>query len=222
MIIFVEGQIGSGKSTLLHKLETHFNKEEEKHEHCDEKKKTKHIVFVQEPVDSWVSELNDDGENILQKFYADGSRWAFSFQFMALVTRMVALKDAMLKNPDSIFVVERSIYSDNRVFATLAYENKLMNKLEWGIYNKLFNELSSLFEYKHAFIYVRVAVDVSLRRIGTRGRPEEASITLTYLEQLHNKHEQWLMLLPETSGIDLFVTDGEVIDDVVKFILSYP
>jgi deoxyadenosine/deoxycytidine kinase len=210
MIIFVEGQIGSGKSTLLHNLETYFNKSD------------KSIVFVQEPVDSWVSELNDDGENILQKFYADGSRWAFSFQFMALVTRMKALKDAMLKHPDSIYVVERSIYSDNRVFATLAYENKLMNKLEWGIYNKLFHELSSLFdEYKHAFIYVRVGVDVSLKRIEKRGRPEEATITSTYLEQLHDKHEKWLMMLPETSGIDLFITDGESLEDVVKFILSY-
>ena len=41
-------------------------------------------------------------------------------------------------------------------------------------------------------VYLRAKPETCLERIRTRNRPAEQSITLEYLQQLHQRHEQWL------------------------------
>jgi deoxyadenosine/deoxycytidine kinase len=41
-------------------------------------------------------------------------------------------------------------------------------------------------------VYLRAKPETCLERIRTRNRPEEQSITLDYLNQLHERHEEWL------------------------------
>ena len=41
-------------------------------------------------------------------------------------------------------------------------------------------------------VYLKANPETCLERIRTRNRPEEQSITLDYLQQLHARHEQWL------------------------------
>jgi len=205
MLIFVEGQIGSGKSMLLRRLKSVIGE-------------GAGITFVQEPVDEWTSIVDDSGNNILQKFYTDGPRWAFTFQLMAFITRMKVLREARESHPHDILVVERSVFSDKYCFATLAKKNGIMSSLEWDIYDKLFSELMlALIDEKRAFIYVKVSVDTAISRIMKRGRPEEATITKEYLTQLHDVHEEWMGSIVDPR----MITDGESIFEPTVFIRSF-
>ena len=67
----VEGNIGAGKSTYLSMISDISG--------CNE------IQVVQEPVELW---QDVDGENLLQQFYGDPSRYAFTFQQYVLLTRI--------------------------------------------------------------------------------------------------------------------------------------
>lgn len=82
-IYSLEGNIGSGKSTLLGKLKAHYAGS------------TRHI-FVDEPVAEWVAMKDPtDGQNILEKYYADQAKYGFSFQIFAYITKLRRLMDAI-------------------------------------------------------------------------------------------------------------------------------
>jgi hypothetical protein len=67
----VEGNVGAGKSTYLSMIND-IGK-------CNE------IQVVQEPVEQW---RNVNGENLLERFYRDPKRYAFTFQQYVLLTRI--------------------------------------------------------------------------------------------------------------------------------------
>ena len=76
IIIAIEGNIGSGKSTMVDLLKKQYD---------NKILFGRKVVFLQEPVKQWEN-ISSNGENILEKFYADQEKWAFSFQMMALNT----------------------------------------------------------------------------------------------------------------------------------------
>ncbi len=42
-------------------------------------------------------------------------------------------------------------------------------------------------------VYLRNDPEVALERVRARGRPEEASVQLGFLQGIHNIHEDWLI-----------------------------
>ena len=72
-IIIIEGNIGTGKTTFLKMLEKYG---------CE---------VIYEPVKVWQSTCNDDGKNLLETFYSDMKRWAYSMQSFAFKTRLHAM-----------------------------------------------------------------------------------------------------------------------------------
>ena len=123
--ITIEGNIGSGKSTLVEMLS-----------------KKPDIECLQEPVDKWIEMKDDDGENILSKFYSDTPRWAYSFQMNAFITRAhdIVEKRKVLE-VGKVMVGERSVITDRMVFAKLLKESGKMGKMEWELYNQWYNWL---------------------------------------------------------------------------------
>ena len=69
----IDGLIGSGKSTLVSKL-----KETLKNVKISNKK----VVFIQEPVKLWME------SGLLNRYYEDSKRWAYTFQNFAYITRL--------------------------------------------------------------------------------------------------------------------------------------
>ena len=108
LIISVEGNIGSGKSTFVRKASDYFKSHE--------------IYFLQEPVNIWETIKNEIGENIIECFYRDQEKYAFSFQMMAYISRLSSIRNAIKKNYDIIFT-ERSVYTDRNVFAKMLYDS---------------------------------------------------------------------------------------------------
>ena len=185
-IFFVEGNIGTGKSTFLNMIEKHYGDK---------------YQVIYEPLDLWIDFKDKKGKNILEYFYEDPKRYSYTFQNIAFISRVENLKKIDLTK-EYIFI-ERSIWSDKNVFAKNCYDNDMLSDIEFKLYNKWFECLSKTIEIPdHKFLYLKCPVDVSFERLTKRSRKEENTISLEYLTQIENKHEEWFKDHPNVSVID--------------------
>jgi len=174
-IISIEGNIGSGKSTFVEQLKLKIK---------DEK-----ICFLEEPVDVWNTIVDKEGITILENYYKDNKKWAFSFQMMAYISRLSILKKAIESNIYEIIITERSLYTDKHVFCQMLYDNDLIEDLEFTIYNKWFEEFNILQDIQ--YIYLKTNPEVSYERVMKRSRTGE-KIPLSYLINCSDYHDKWL------------------------------
>jgi len=195
-IISIEGNIGSGKSTLVDMLQTHF---------ADNSR----ICFLQEPISVWNTIKDTNGVTILEKYYADQTKYAFSFQMMAYISRLSLLRDA-LKGDYDIIVTERSVYTDSMVFAKMLYDDKKIEEIEYVIYKKWFDEFLGDLP-KIWLIYVKTDPKIAASRVAKRAREGE-TIPLAYLENCHKYHEDWLT---DNKSSRLLVLDADT--DITEF-----
>ncbi len=169
----VEGNIGSGKTTLLDKLEENSNWE-----------------VIREPVNLWMDIKGSDGKNLLQEFYEEPTRYAYLFQTMVFKTRLESL-DHTQTSPFRFS--ERSIWTDRYVFGKSCINSNKMNDLETNCYKFWFPWLEEKFFKKpDGIIYLRTEPEKCLSRMRERARHEEDSVSLDYLKEIHNYHEEWL------------------------------
>lgn len=186
----IEGNIGAGKSTFLRLIADRLP-----------------VQIVYEPHTKWQNV--DQKENLLEKFYKDTKRWAYTFQSYAFITRVIEQQQKARENKFGIQVLERSVYSDRYCFAKNCFETGLMTELEWNLYCEWFEWLVELYATRPTgFIYLQSSPDVSFDRIKMRGRQEESSVPYSYLEQLHTKHQDWLI---EKKGVAPYLVDTPVL-----------
>lgn len=171
----VDGNIGAGKSTFLKLIKKYLN-----------------VQIVLEPHEQW---QNVGGShNLLEKFYQDMPRWAYTFQSYAFITRIQAQQQAEKTNPYMMQILERSVFSDRYCFAKSSYEQGKMSALEWNMYTQWFSWLVDNYVTKPAgFIYLQTDPQVCYQRLIKRNRHEESMVSIDYLKQLHDKHESWLI-----------------------------
>jgi deoxyadenosine/deoxycytidine kinase len=192
-VLIVEGNIGAGKSTLLRLIAEKLS-----------------VDVVYEPHTSWQS---IGGENLLEKFYNDGKRWAYTFQTYAFITRLIGQAKAAEQSKAAVQVVERSVYSDRYCFAKSNYELGNMSSLEWKLYQEWSSSLTDLYtSYPYGCIYLRADPQVCLDRLKKRSRHEEKDVSLDYLKLIHDKHEEWILekkdIGQELAQIPVLVIDG--------------
>ncbi len=89
-------------------------------------------------------------------------------------------------------VMERSLFSARYCFVENLLEKGLLSPCEHFILDEWF-KASLPAATVDLIIYLKSDPDVVFERIKTRGRPEEAGITLEYLRTLHELHEDWLV-----------------------------
>jgi deoxycitidine kinase len=162
------------------------------------KKKENDDEEDEEEVDPDAPVACSSAANLLECFYSDTPRWAYTFQSYALLSRMRLQRRPMPKRlrkvQDPVLFYERSLYTDRYIFAKNCAETGLMVPMEWDIYSDWSDYLLDTVGevHIHGVIYLRCTPDTSYQRLGKRGRPEENGVTLDYLTQLHTKHEAWL------------------------------
>jgi deoxyguanosine kinase len=190
-IVSIEGNIGSGKSTLLAYLQEQF--------------KNRNIVFLQEPVDMWETIKDSEGNTMLQKFYGDQQKYAFSFQIMAYISRLSILKKAMRENRNAVIITERSLHTDKMVFAKMLYDNKTIEDVNYQIYLKWFDEFCEECKLSK-IIYVNASPEICFNRIQKRSRVGESCIPLAYLQDCHKYHENMM----EELNVPQLILDGNI------------
>ena len=189
-VLVIEGNIGAGKSTFLRLLNQHLD-----------------IDPVFEPHDKWQNV--GGGENLLEKFYTDIRRWAYTFQTYAFVTRVLEQEKEVHNCLSGVQVLERSVYSDRYCFAKNCFEMGVMLPLEWQLYRDWFDWLVEGYTTKPTgFIYLKTEPSVCYDRLRKRNRHEEAAVPLDYLRRLNEKHEDWLI---KRGGIADYLKDVPVL-----------
>lgn len=186
MLVLLEGNIAAGKTTLGERLT------------LDDR-----FTFVKEPVERWQTGYT---MNVLERFYVDTRRWAFTMQINAFVTRAQALDEASVPG-QGVAVFERSIYCDRHVFAKNLHQQGLMDDTEWAVYLNFWDYFRVHVPVPDAIIYLRTPAEECYRRLKQRGRAEEKDITLEYLQQLEARHDEWL-LDPVVAEHPVIVLDG--------------
>jgi deoxyguanosine kinase len=216
-IFSIEGNIGSGKSTLVRALKQHYESLN------NNEGKTTKVVFMEEPVSVWTEIKDASGENMIEKFYKDQHKYAFSFQMMAYISRLSMLKQCIRENPSAIIICERSLYTDKNVFAKMLYDEEKIEEVNYQIYLKWFDEFVEDIP-NSGIIYVKADPEISHARVEMRARQGE-NIPLSYLENCHAYHESWMkqeesdVLILDANENKSTKTDYDVwIETIIRFI----
>ena len=177
-IISIDGNIGSGKSTLMGQLETNFSD-------------NKNVVFLKEPVEDWGHITDENGTTILEMFYENPTKYGFSFQIMAYISRLDVIRKEIKKNPNAIFISERSLFTDKLVFAKMLFDAGNIELVNYKIYLKWFDTFADDFPVSKV-IYVNTDPEMCHQRIVKRSRTGENNIPLEYLQNCHKYHTNML------------------------------
>jgi len=188
-IISIDGNIGSGKSTCVNYLKEYS------------KKNNTGLVFLQEPVNEWKHIVDENSIDILTLFYGNQKKYSFSFQMMAYISRLALLKKAIKEHPDSIIITERCLHTDRNVFAKMLYDSKMINQIDYTIYNKWFNNFIEEVPIS-GIIYLKSNPEIAYGRILERNRDGEF-ISLDYLKSCNSYHDNWIATESNVLEIDV-------------------
>lgn len=167
-IILVDGVVGVGKTTLAKLLSERFN-----------------IPLFEEL-------SNADTEDLLNRFYANKTRWAFTLQIHFLNERFRMIKEIHKKGHG---ILDRSIFGD-RIFAEMLAEDRAaggegMTYEEYRTYDTLLDNMLEHAQPPDLLIYLECSPEVAKQRIDNRGRGLESTVEMSYWERLNQKYSDW-------------------------------
>ena len=163
IVIIIEGQIGVGKTTMGEILESKLG-----------------ITLFREL-------QRPETHTLLDRFYADQERWAFTLQIHFLNERFRMIKQIRKAGGGAL---DRSIYGD-RIFADVLHEDGKMSHEEFVTYSTLLDNMLEHVQPPDLLIYLDCSVDTALERIRKRNRGLEAGISRDYLERLNDRYLQF-------------------------------
>jgi deoxyadenosine/deoxycytidine kinase len=207
VIISLEGNIGAGKSTLTKILLNELSEI--------------NIDFIDEPVSDWLNIMDKNDKNLLEYFYQDKKRWAYTFQSVAYITRLKNI----LNSTSSTIISDRSLECDYKTFAKMLRDDGYIDDIEWEAYNHWKSLYSDFLgkNIKRYYIYLKCRPDVAISRISKRNREEEKIISIDYINKLHDYHESWLNSKENVFIFDVnedFVNDNNRITSLKDWIKS--
>lgn len=153
-----------------------------------------------------------DYNPILDKFYDNPQKWAFSLQIYFLNTRFRSIKAALT---DDNNVLDRSIYED-ALFTRVNHLQGNISKEEMDIYNDLLANMMEELEgmpkkAPDLLIYLDGSFETILDHIRKRGREfeqiEDDSELLSYYELLFKNYEQWYQEYDQSPKIKINTFD---------------
>jgi deoxyadenosine/deoxycytidine kinase len=162
-VIVIEGQIGVGKTTMGEMMEQQFD------------------------VSLYRELQHPETHALLDRFYADQRRWAFTLQIHFLNERFRMIKQI---HRDGGGILDRSIFGD-RIFAEVLHADGEMNDEEFMTYSTLLENMLEHARNPDLLVYLDCSVDTALDRIRQRNRGLEAGIPREYLERLNARYLDW-------------------------------
>jgi deoxyadenosine/deoxycytidine kinase len=160
-----------------------------------------------EPVESWNSYLSkqyDDKQDI------------FKFQVRIWLDRCWVQE----KSNKTVILMERSPLFIKETFIETALMLEHINQTEYNMLMDLHKKTDSLW-YSNTYIYLRSSPENCMKRIKKRNRACEKSITMEYVQLLHDKHEETYRSAVDAKMNIIYVeVDNKSIADIANEILQ--
>lgn len=159
-----------------------------------------------------------DYNPILDKFYDNPQKWAFSLQIYFLNTRFRSIKAALT---DDNNVLDRSIYED-ALFTRVNHLQGNISQEEMDIYNDLLANMMEELEgmpkkAPDLLIYLDGSFETILDHIRKRGREfeqiEDDSELLAYYELLFKNYEQWYQEYNQSPKIKINIDTFDIVNN---------
>ncbi len=165
MWITIMGSIGAGKTTLAKMLNKHYG---------------------------WTVKYEAvDNNPYLEDFYNDMDRWAFESQIFFMNKKLEDILE-IKEHPEKIYIQDRSIFEDRYMFVPTLYEQHHLNAREYENYSDLYKSISRLVGFPDLLIYIRSSIGNLTTQIAKRGREMESNISISYLQKLNEKYEDFV------------------------------
>lgn len=165
--IVIEGNIGAGKTSLASRISAELNAS---------------LILEQFEENSF-----------LPKFYEDPARYAFPLELSFLADRYQQLKNHFNK-PD---LFTSFTIADYFIFKSLIFASRNLEQLEFGLYGKLFNIVSSVVPKPDLIVYLYLSLDNLKKNIQKRGRAYEQNIQFEYLDKIQTGYLDFLRQQPD-------------------------
>lgn len=157
----------------------------------------------------------------LQNFYDGRAGAAFQTELFFLLSRYRQQQELVQRQLFAQATLTDYTFEKSRLFAYLNLDDS-----ELLIYDKLFALLSESVPKPDLVVYLQAPTDVLMKRVKTRGRPEEARLSEEYLAEVNRAYNHYFfhysatpLLVVNTGDVD-FVRNAEDADDLLKQIRS--
>jgi deoxyadenosine/deoxycytidine kinase len=193
-LILVAGNIGSGKTSLTERIGERLG---------------------------WKTAYESVSDNpYLPDFYANMKQWSFHLQVFFLGHR--AQQHLEMFEDSQSAIIDRSIYEDAFIFVRALHAMGNIDERDYDTYRQVFDLVVKNLPSPSLLIYLDAPVETLMKRIHSRGREMENSISADYLTLLENYYSDWIahfdlcpVLSLRTDDLD-FVHKPQHLDIVVN------
>ena len=199
-VIFISGNIGAGKETMLQYLDESLTNGGIK------------VKTILEPGELW-------RESGMLRRLCNGEY--LEFQKYAITSRIDAMnlkyQEAINENC-KLVLVETNPFVDLYVYSRTTLQNIYEYFEHWK------NETQRLsFDFKKCDnLFIDVSPEVCLKRIEKRGRSEEKTVSLVYLQKLYYEHQMLNQVInPRVIHNDRYIYDNDELETQVESMLKY-
>jgi len=121
----------------------------------------------------------------------------------------------------SLMLMERSPYFIRNTFNTYMYKNNLISNQEYVIINELYDKTDEIWK-SNFYIYLRSNPENCLKRILERGRENETNISIDYLNDIHELHEEtYKKALESKFNVLIIDIENKTIEEISLIIIKY-
>ena len=163
----IEGNIGSGKSEFMKVLHDIFNDK---------------VTCRKEPQYKWKSTQHsrECSSNLLDLFYSDTKRWAYTFETRCIVSRIMDYK----RTTKNITFCERSWVSDRYVQSKVLFDLNFMSSLEFELFEEFYDWSIKVAPQISGYIYLKKSPEKCFEQT------HDIGIQLSYIQHLHDAYEE--------------------------------
>ena len=166
--------------------------------------------------------LEEWGQNPFLKPFYDGQPGAsFQVELFFLLSRYRQQQELTQRSLFTQATISDYVFDKSKIFAYLNLEDS-----ELLIYERLYSLLTESVPRPDLVVYLQAPTEVLMKRIRTRGRPEESRLSEEYLAEVNRAYNYFFfhytqtpLLVVNTTDVDL-VKSAEDLDDLIRQIRS--
>jgi deoxyadenosine/deoxycytidine kinase len=153
----------------------------------------------------------------LRHFYDGRPGAAFQTELFFLLSRYRQQQELVQRQLFAQATLSDYVFEKSRLFAYLNLDDS-----ELLIYDKLFALLCEAVPKPDLVVFLQAPTDALVRRVRTRGRPEETGLSEEYLAEVNRAYNHYFfhyqatpLLVVNTADVDLVNEEGDL-DDLLK------